>query len=66
MSARKPVPPQYWALWMALLGAALVVFYGILTPFWMLLRAVAWVTEHPFVRRGRGAGDGKPAPRFEP
>ena len=50
MSARKPVPPQYWALWMTLLGAALVLFYGILTPFWMLVRAIAWISEHPFLR----------------
>jgi hypothetical protein len=56
VSERKLVPPQYWAVWIALLGAALVVFYGVLTPFWMLVRAIAWVSEHPFLRRGNGRG----------
>ena len=49
--SRKPVPFVYWPLWMALLGAALVVFYAILTPVWMVIRAVAWVSEHPRFRR---------------
>jgi hypothetical protein len=53
MSAgRQPVPFYYWAIWMAILGVALVVFYGILTPFWMAIRAIAWVSEHPLLRRG--------------
>ena len=50
-TARRPVPFRYWAIWMAILGAALVVFYGILTPFWMAVRAIAWVSEHPRLRR---------------
>jgi hypothetical protein len=48
---REPVPFHYWAIWSVILGAALVVFYGILTPFWMAVRAVAWVSEHRFLRR---------------
>jgi lipid-A-disaccharide synthase-like uncharacterized protein len=47
---RKPIPLRYWSLWMALLGAALVVFYAILTPVWMVIRAIAWVSEHPRLR----------------
>jgi hypothetical protein len=33
------------------LAAALVVFYGILTPVWMAIRGIAWLSEHPFLRR---------------
>jgi hypothetical protein len=50
-AARKRIPFYYWPIWMAILGAALVVFYGILTPFWMAVRAIAWVSEHPRLRR---------------
>ncbi len=50
MSERRPIPVFYWPLWMATLAAALVVFYGILTPVWMLVRLVAWVSEHPLLR----------------
>ncbi len=47
-----PVPLRYWALWWAILAAALVVFYVLLTPVWMGLRAAAWVAELR-ARRGR-------------
>ncbi len=51
---RTPIPVFYWPLWMATLGLALVVFYGILTPVWMGIRLVAWVSERPpFRRRAR-------------
>ena len=55
--AKKPVPLLYWPLWMALLALALVVFYVFLTPFWMLIRLVAWVTERgsELQRRARAA-----------
>ena len=50
-AARHPIPFYYWPLWMATLGVALVVFYGFLTPLWMLVRLVAWVSERaPFKR----------------
>ena len=53
---RDPVPVLYWPLWMAILGAALVVFYGIRTPVWMVIRAIAWVSERPLFRgRDRSA-----------
>jgi len=39
------VPLRYWALWWAILGAAVVVFYVLLTPIWLGLRAAAWVAE---------------------
>jgi hypothetical protein len=38
-------PARYWALWLTLLGAAVVVFYVLLTPIWLGLRAAAWVAE---------------------
>ena len=65
MTVRKPIPPGYWVVWMSILAAALVVFYGILTPLWMLLRAVAWVTEHPRLRGPAPVSeDTQTAPRF--
>jgi len=33
------------------LGAALVVFYGLFTPFWFGLRTLAWVAEFRSRRR---------------
>jgi hypothetical protein len=45
MSAKKPIPFVYWPLWMTLLGLALVVFYVFLTPIWMGIRLVAWLSE---------------------
>ena len=38
-------PLRYWAVWWALLGAAVVVFYVLLTPIWLGLRAAAWLAE---------------------
>jgi hypothetical protein len=39
------VPVWRWTLWSAILAVALVVFYVLLTPIWMGLRAVAWTAE---------------------
>jgi hypothetical protein len=39
------VPVRYWVLWWSTLGAAVVVFYVILTPVWMGIRLVAWLSE---------------------
>jgi hypothetical protein len=39
------VPVRYWVLWWTLMAVADVLFYVILTPFWMGLRAVAWLAE---------------------
>ena len=45
-AARKPpVPLWRWGLWWAILGAAVVVFYVLLTPLWLGLRAAAWLAE---------------------
>ncbi len=44
-AAKKPIPFYWWPLWMATLALALVVFYVFLTPIWMVLRLVAWLSE---------------------
>ena len=46
-----PVPLRYWALWIAILVLADIVFYVLLTPIWMGLRAVAWLAEFRARRR---------------
>jgi hypothetical protein len=45
LSEKGWVPIRFWALWWALLGASMVVFYVVLTPIWLGLRAAAWVAE---------------------
>lgn len=46
-----PVPLRYWALWIAILVVADVVFYVLLTPIWIGLRALAWIAEFRARRR---------------
>ncbi|MFN2627556.1 MAG: hypothetical protein ABR569_02830 [Gaiellaceae bacterium] len=48
------MPLRYWALWWTILGAALLLFYVILTPVWMGLRAAAWLADRR-ARRRRGS-----------
>lgn len=45
LAEKGSVPLRYWALWWTLMMVADVLFYVILTPFWMGLRAVAWLAE---------------------
>jgi hypothetical protein len=45
------VPVRYWILWWTLLVVADVVFYVLLTPIWIGLRAVAWLAEFRARRR---------------
>jgi hypothetical protein len=52
---KPPVPLWRWALWWSLLGAALVVFYVLLTPIWIGLRAAAWLAEFRARRRSPAA-----------
>ena len=47
-----PVPLRYWAVWWSILGAAVVVFYVVLTPIWIGLRLLAWLAELDARRRG--------------
>jgi hypothetical protein len=45
------VPLRYWALWWGILLVADFVFYVLLTPIWLGLRAVAWLAEFRARRR---------------
>ena len=44
-------PLRYWVGWGGCLGAAVVLFYVILTPIWIGLRVLAWVAEFRARRR---------------
>ena len=55
MKPKPPVPAWRWATWYTALGAALVLFYGLFTPFWFALRALAWLAEFRARRRSRPA-----------
>ena len=58
MKPKPPVPKWRWAVWYTTLGLALVLFYGLFTPFWFDLRSLAWLAELRSRRRtGRRAGD---------
>jgi hypothetical protein len=39
------VPARFWVLWWGALSIAIVLFYVVLTPIWLGLRAAAWVAE---------------------
>ena len=39
------VPLRYWVTWWTAMAAAVVLFYVILTPLWLGLRALAWAAE---------------------
>ncbi len=38
-------PLRYWAMWIGALAAAVLLFYVVLTPIWIGLRAAAWAAE---------------------
>lgn len=52
MRPKPPVPKWRWALWWSILAAAVLVFYVLLTPLWLGLRAAAWLAEWRSRRRG--------------
>ena len=54
LSEKGWVPFRYWALWWTVLGAAVVVFYVLLTPLWIGLRLAAWAAELRARSRGQG------------
>jgi hypothetical protein len=45
MSEKGWVPVRYWVLWWTCFGAAIVLFYVLLTPIWLGLRGAAWLAE---------------------
>ena len=40
-----PVSWFWWPFWFVLLSLGLIVFYVVLTPIWMGIRLVAWLSE---------------------
>ena len=52
MSREKPpIPLWRWAVWWVLLAVGMFLFYVVLTPIWIGLRALAWVAEFRARRR---------------
>ena len=39
------VSPARWAVWFAILVAADIVFYVLLTPVWLGIRAAGWLAD---------------------
>jgi hypothetical protein len=52
----KPIPLWRWAIWWALLGIAGLLFYFLLAPLWLGLRALAWIAEFRARRRKATSG----------
>jgi hypothetical protein len=53
-AAANPKPPvsvARWTLWWFLLAIGILLFYVLLTPIWIGLRALAWVAEFKARRR---------------
>jgi hypothetical protein len=55
LSEKGWVPLRYWVIWWSALGAAIVMFYVVLTPIWLGLRVAAWIAE--LRARVRGSAD---------
>jgi len=51
LNEKGSVPLRCWALWWAILLVADFVFYVLLTPIWLALRAAAWLAEFRARRR---------------
>jgi hypothetical protein len=47
------IPLWRWVFWYVCLAAGMLLFYVLLTPFWVGLRAAAWTAEFR-ARRRRG------------
>lgn len=39
------IPLRYWIIWFSSLAIAIVAFYVLLTPIWLGLRALAWLSD---------------------
>ena len=52
LSEKGSVPARYWALWLTILAAAVLVFYVLLTPLWLGIRVAGWLAD---VRARRAA-----------
>jgi hypothetical protein len=47
----RPVPRWRWTLWLFLLLVAGLLFYFLMAPIWLGLRAAAWIAEFNARRR---------------
>ena len=47
----RPIPLWRWGAWWAAFATGILVFYVLLTPIWIGLRALAWVAEFRARRR---------------
>ena len=56
MKPKPPVPLWRWVFWYSALVLALILFYGLFTPFWFTLRALAWTAEFRSRRRKAALG----------
>ena len=45
MKPKPPVPWWRWATWWVMMVIGLFLFYVLLTPLWLGLRALAWAAE---------------------
>jgi hypothetical protein len=48
---KQPIPLWRWVFWSIELVAGMLLFYVVLTPIWVGLRALAWVAEFRARRR---------------
>ena len=55
----KPIRFYWWPLWMIFLAVALVFFYGILTPIWMGIRVLAWLSDRGRMRKASAPTRGR-------
>ena len=51
MRPKPPVPLWRWGFWWLCLGVAMIVFYVLLTPLWLGIRAAAWLADARARRR---------------
>lgn len=51
---KPPVPWWRWPFWGVCMLAGVVIFYILLTPIWIGLRALAWAAEFRARRRSPG------------
>lgn len=47
----RPISVWRWTLWYASLAGGMFIFYVVLTPLWLGLRAAAWLAEFRARRR---------------
>jgi hypothetical protein len=51
---KPPIPWWRWAFWWVELAVGMFVFYVLLTPIWVGIRALAWLAEFRARRQRQG------------